>query len=568
MKYNNLIKCLVGSLALLTGCHSLDLNPLDHASSENWFSDEVQIEMSVNRLLSKEMWPLEDGQEANLSDWSDDRVFRQNLTPFTDGTLNSQSVDVSKFWNTNYQKIALANQVILKHKRALKNGADEAKITRFVAEARFARACAYGELILKYGDVPFIDSELTIDEAMTHGRNSKESIKNFIYEELDAVSELLPPSMKGNQRVTKGAALGMKARYALNFYDYEIAASAAKAVMDSKVYSLNKRYEDLFLSGKHFSEEIFSFPRAVEFGTGKHMKTYIPRNLGGSAAPYPTWDLLAAYTCTDGLPIDESPMFDPHDPFKNRDPRLAQTIVPLGSIHLGVEYNPHPQALEVMDYNTDKMIKNNDCRAVSQYASYNGLLWKKYIDQDIVERIYDSTADIILLRYADILLMYAEAKIELNQIDQSVLDAMNEVRARAYGVDKSQVDSYPAFTTTDQQKLRTQLRMERRVELCNEGHRYRDLIRWKLMKQVMSKKNYMMLYPSSLLIEKVVNTGDWFWPFAPEIDENGLADFTKMEATGKIGVLSERKWDDREYLWPIPEKEILINPNMKQNPGY
>ena len=145
---------------------------------------------------------------------------------------------------------------------------------------------------------------------------------------------------------------------------------------------------------------------------------------------------------------------------------------------------------------------------------------------------------------------------------------MNEVRARAYGVDKSAVDQYPAFTSTDQSVLRKQLRVERRMELAMEGVSYMDLIRWKLMGKVMSKKFYMMLYPSSLLIEKVVNTGDWFWPFAPDIDEDGLADFSKIEAAGKAAVIAERKWDERQYLWPIPTTEMLINKNMKQNPGY
>lgn len=177
-------------------------------------------------------------------------------------------------------------------------------------------------------------------------------------------------------------------------------------------------------------------------------------------------------------------------------------------------------------------------------------------------------ADRIVIRYADVLLMYAEAKIELNQIDQAVIDAMNEVRARAYEVDKSETGKYPAFKMADQQTLRTQIRMERRMEFPKEGLRYMDLIRWHLMDKVMSKKVYMMLYPSSLLIEKVVNEGDWFWPFAPDIDENGLADFSKMETAGKIAVVASKNWNDRQYLWPIPTTEVQINSNMKQNPGY
>ena len=309
-------------------------------------------------------------------------------------------------------------------------------------------------------------------------------------------------------------------------------------------------------------------PRSIEFGVKINIRGPLPRNHGGWGTPTPTWDLFASYVCTDGLPIDESPLFDPHDPFKNRDPRCSMSIVPFGENFMGIEYNPHPEALQVMDYKSGKMITNNDTRANAQYASYNGLVRKKGIDENCLDNSYDIAPDKIMIRYADVLLMYAEAKIELNQIDQSVLDAMNEVRARAYGVDKSAVDQYPAFTSTDQSVLRKQLRVERRMELAMEGVSYMDLIRWKLMGKVMSKKFYMMLYPSSLLIEKVVNTGDWFWPFAPDIDEDGLADFSKIEAAGKAAVIAERKWDERQYLWPIPTTEMLINKNMKQNPGY
>ena len=102
---------------------------------------------------------------------------------------------------------------------------------------------------------------------------------------------------------------------------------------------------------------------------------------------------------------------------------------------------------------------------------------KKGIDETWLENGKDVDPDKIIIRYADVLLMYAEAKIELNQIDQSVLDAINRVRARAYGVDYTNISAYPAITTTSQQKLRTIIRNERRVEFAKEGLRYMDLVR-------------------------------------------------------------------------------------------
>ena len=566
MKRKKIVISLLGGLVFLTACHDLDLNPLSYGSTGNWYSDETEIKMAVNELYRNVFWPLD--EEGN-ADWSDDQIYRENLTEFQTATLTGQTGTVTNLWSNQYKVISRSNGVILNAQRAIDNGASESAINQLVAEAHFHRASAYAKLSSKFGDVPLVENDVDIETGLTMGRTNLATVKQFVYDEYDQAIAVLPVSCSGEQRATKGAALAMKARYALYMGDYDIVADAAKQVMDLGIYSLHSNYQDLFLQGTKTSDEfIYVVPRSVEFGVYIDTRGPLPRNHGGYGVPNPTWDLFASYVCTDGLPIDESPLFDPHDPFKNRDPRLSMTIVPFGENFLGIEYNPHPEALEVMNYNTGEMILNNDTRANAQYASYNGLVWKKGMDATCLENAFRIAPNKIIIRYADVLLMYAEAKIELNQIDQSVLDAMNEVRARAYGVDKSAVDQYPAFTSTDQTTLRKQLRMERRMEFPKEGLRYMDLMRWKLMDKVMSKKVYMMLYPSSLLIEQVVSQGDWFWPFAPEIDEDGLADFTAMEAAGKIAVIATKNWDERQYLWPIPTTEVQINPNMKQNPGY
>jgi len=569
MKKNIIIGTfLLSGITILTSCHDLNLNPLSNGSTDTWYSSETEIQMAVNDLYRIDFWTQDEGGWGG-TDWSDDRVYREQLTAFQNATLNGQNSDVTDLWSKQYKVIARANSVILKADRAIKNGSSATKVNQLVGEARFHRGCAYSKLITKFGDVPLVEGELSIDDGLQQGRTDKATILQFIYDDFDAAASVLPTTVSGQRRATKGAALAFKARIALYMGDYNTAATASKAVMDLGVYKLHSNYGNLFLSSTKNSEEsVFLIPRSIEYKVYINVRGQLPRNSGGYAVPDPTWDLFASYTCTDGLPIDKSPLFDPHNPFKNRDPRCTMTIVPFGETFLGIEFNPHPQVLQVMNYNTGKIIKNNDTRANAQYASFNGLVWKKGIDEDALKNSGNIEPDYIVIRYADVLLMYAEAKIELNQIDQSVLDAMNTVRARAYGVDKSATDKYPAFTAMDQKTLRTQLRMERRVEFPNEGLRYQDLIRWRIMNVAMSKKEYMMLYPSTLLVEKVVNDGDWFWPFAPDIDENGLADFTKMEAAGKCAAMSEKKWDDRQYLWPIPTTEIQINPNMTQNPGY
>ena len=129
--------------------------------------------------------------------------------------------------------------------------------------------------------------------------------------------------------------------------------------------------------------------------------------------------------------ITESPLFDPHDPFINRDPRCNYTIVAFNSNYLGFNYTPHPDSAKCWNYTTRTEVTNKDSKAGDQYASYNGLILRKGVDDDWVDNL-EADNDKLIVRYADILLMYAEAKIELNDIDQSVLDAINMVRARSY----------------------------------------------------------------------------------------------------------------------------------------
>ena len=167
------------------------------------------------------------------------------------------------------------------------------------------------------------------------------------------------------------------------------------------------------------------------------------------------------------------------------------------------------------------------------------------------------------------LLTYAEAKIEANDIDQSVLDAINQVRARAYKKDYAAATGYPKVTTQDRDKLRQIVRIERRMELAFEGSiRYMDIIRWKLAEKVLNLPNYGLLDKDEL-INKVVNKNKWFFPYTPEIDEDGIADFTPMYNEGLIKIIVQRNFDTaKNYLWPIPSQEIITNPNLGQNDNY
>jgi starch-binding outer membrane protein, SusD/RagB family len=553
---------------VILSCNSLDLNPLSEGSSETWYSNSTELDMAVAELFDINYWHIYVWR--NFAQWDDDYVTRQALGPTSGSGMSGQTGAVVNTWNTAYKAIAAANRILNNLERAA-NEVTEANLRVYEANARFIRASMYARLIFFFGDVPYYTNILDIDEAFSLGRTSKETILNSVYEDYDYASQYLPLEYGNDSKfATKGAALAMKARTALYFGDWTIARDAAKACMDLGIYDLYPDFRDLFLSKtKNTVETIFSNPRSVELGYGHANLAWfiMTRNAGGYGNGYPTWELFCSYLCTDGLPIDESPLFNPREPFENRDPRLGETIVPFGSKFMGWIFNSHPDSATTFNFHTGSYVPNKECRTVDQYASYNGLIWKKSVDEDWIDKKMDP--DNFIMRYADVLLMYAESCIELGQIDQSVLDAMNKVRARAYQVDYTETSSYPSITTMDKEELRKILRIERRMEFALEGlSRYRDIIRWKLAEKVLSKPNYGILLDKATLRERIVEPGLWFFPETPPIDEDGIADFTSMYNKGLIGKLSQRVWENRIYLWPIPSSEIIINPSLEQNPGW
>ena len=175
--------------------------------------------------------------------------------------------------------------------------------------------------------------------------------------------------------------------------------------------------------------------------------------------------------------------------------------------------------------------------------------------------------DLILMRYAEVLLIYAEAKIEQGDIDASVLNAINRIRARAYGVDVTDTGNYPAITTTDQSELRRIIRRERLVELANEGFRRLDINRWRIAEKVMP----VVIY--GRILDPNTATG------VPDIDEDGLVSYAGIESQYELRLdnrfpNSQNRIfiNPRNYLLPIPQSEIDtyvgMGATLEQNPGY
>ena len=563
MKHIQKILTLLAAL-WLGACANLDIDPTSSSASGNFYSNQKELEIAVNDLYQESLYKIDQDE------WGDDHWVRAQITnPITNSTINSQTNFVNNYWTGLYNGISRATTLLENMSRAEKSTAP-AVFTRIQAEARFVRAYCYSVLISHFGDVIFYDKSIPLAESYQLPRTDKKTIAQFIYKELDAAAQGLPATYAASdiRRVSKGTALGIKARTALYMGDFAVARDAAKAVIDLGVHALYPNYQNLFLkAGENSSEIIFSLPQSISLGNvyegTPNVRNYISRNSGGFGAWIPTWSMLDIYECTDGLTIDKSPLYDPHQPFKNRDPRMTMSIVELSTSWLGFTYQSHPDSVQVYSAKLGTRVRNNDNRAIAQFASYTGFIWKKRIDQSWAD-LQLAENPILILRYADVLLMYAEAKIELNEIDASVLDALNSVRARAYGKKLTEA-GYPKLTTANQAVLRNALRRERRVELPLEGLRYMDLIRWKIADKALNVDLPGLNEPAKQDRKQ--------WPFTntvlPRIDENGLVFHDKVIAAGFARKIAGYQFDAaRQYLWPIPASERLLNSNLTQNPGY
>ncbi|WP_461533544.1 RagB/SusD family nutrient uptake outer membrane protein [Sinomicrobium sp.] len=545
-------------------CAELDLDPLSEGSNENWYSDQTEIEMSLNDLYRTYVWNLEENYTTDR--WTDDWAQRLVVYEYAAGAITSEWAESEETWVNTYKGISRANRVI-ENLDKIAETLPEETLVRLRAEAMFFRANFYGRLVSLYGDVPFYKETITIEEAFALGRHNAEEILTEVYADFDYAIENLPEENVSNgvTRVDKGAALAMKARVALWMSDWEIVKEETQALMEMNKYELYPDYEEYFKLKNRVSETIFSLPRSKNLNIVWSSKNFMPRTAGGAAVAQPSWELLSIYPCTDGLPIDESSLFNPQNPFENRDPRLKATIVEFGSEFLGYVYDPDPRAEKVLNVSTGQMVENMDTKGYTQHASYNGLQLRKYADMNWLS--YQADNPIIVMRYADVLLMYVEAKIELNEIDQSVYDAINAVRARAYKVDKADVGSYPAITATAKEDLLKELKIERRIEFPWEHRRFWDLHRWREFDKALARPYYGLL-PITEMQTKLIDTDLWFWPITPEIDADGYPNLDELYKQGYIAKLGDRGFDKKQYLWPIPNKEILINTNLKQNPGY
>jgi len=551
----------------------LDLESLTEPVDATFFSNEKELELALtgtyNSLIRMDYGVAY--QCAIDNGGSDIGISRGcAFDELGAGTHSAQSGTYQSLYSHYYRGIGRANNLLQNMDRA-KDVVPEARFNQIKGQALVLRAYFYHYLTEFFGDVPYIDVVVTKPEDGLIPRTPKAEIAAKLLADLQTAADALPLTWSEKGRITKGVALGLRARIALYNGLYTEAAASAQAVMDieqTSGLSLYPDYQNLFQRAGEGSSEIML---AMPFKDGFQTTTGFAlgsRNCGSYTTMAPTQSMIDSYEATDGLPIDESAVYVPSKPFDNRDPRLKASIITPQSVWAGFIFESHPDSLTFRMVNGTSGGSNKDCRKASWPAAFCGYAWKKYNDELAQkDKILWAEIDFSLMRYAEILLTYAEAKIESNSIDASVLTAINRVRARAYGVNVNDVDNYPEITTTNQGELRKVIRRERKVELANEGFRLFDIRRWQIAEKVMPAIVY-----GRIINEKTAT-------LVPAIDDDCFVSYTGVESQydrnpdGRFPNAQNRLFNaNRDYLCPIPQSEIDTYAGfgivLVQNPNY
>ncbi|QBN17401.1 RagB/SusD family nutrient uptake outer membrane protein [Flavobacterium nackdongense] len=608
-----LIKKTIIGLSLLAGFAScedyLDKEPLSEYLSSNFYNNEAAIKQGTNGVyqgmyMESSLLPF-----CTLYDmYTPMGIERSDNSSIGVGNIQLESSFVVEGqWARFYTGVARCNNVLEGSAPYLGELSDKAK--QYLAEVKVVRAMHYHYLISLYGDVPYFTKSVTEEEQKSIARTPWNEIADNLIQDLDDASAFLPWQTNELGRVDKSFALGLKARIALyagswhkegfgksGIKDaakaavyFDIAAKTAQKIIAESGRSLNPNFNDLFtragqLTAASKKENILGIAYSDQASRKYHYQSFgeIARTAGGQSGRFPTQLLVDTYEMANGKRIDEPGSgYDPKNPFANRDPRLKMSIYThkdrIISNNGGVKLNIvmelyNPQTLSYDALGNSKLISNLDYTgSVAQFGyiqSGVGYLWKKYnfFDDEIVS---EPTYNILLMRYAEILLMYAEAKIELNQIDGSVRSAINEVRTRA---------GMPSTTLTDPIKLRQLVRRERKVELAREsGLHFFDMRRWRTGALENAEKTYGFPIATGVT---ATNFPDGYTQVTPDMvpsygaagsarDLNDLALYAAYGSKLRQRDADRPKnWDDKFYLWPIPQTERNKAPWLTQNEGY
>ncbi len=536
----------------------LDLYPKDAISEPTFFKNENDLKLYANRFYSLFIVPL----NGTADDTSDNVVPATRNTflagtytvPVTGGGWSWTDIRAANYFLQRYQKADVGQDI--------KN--------KYAAEVRFFRAWLYWRKVKQFGDVPYYNSDFTdTATALLYApRASRKVVMDSVLSDLDfAIANLPQPgsiAAADRGRLHVYAAQAMKARICLwegTFRRYQglgddvkflrAAADAAEAVINSGQYdiyrpgSTNTNYYNLFIQEDLSTNKEAILYKSYQKDVLMHNTT---RTIGQNNNGF-SKNFVRSYLMIDGTPTALSPLYRGDDSLDaevaRRDPRFPQTIATRGFTFL---------------VNPDGSRDTISLPRIGTSATSTGYQMAKFRSSDYAQfNANQSTLDMFILRYAETLLNYAEAKAELGEATQAVIDRSIKLLRDRVGMSnmvvanlrKDPMSDFPAVPV-----LIDEIRRERRVELALEGFRFDDLLRWKAGKQIEN--------PETILGMKLHPNVKAQYPAAQV--RNIVTD-----ANGYIRVytnITSRTWNDKMYYYPLPTQELTLNKNLSQNTGW
>lgn len=595
MKLNRILMYLLVSgffSLLLMSCEDevLDLKPTDRYSEEDVWSNTANADAFLLAVLDGiDRWGMGDGD--GISEGGDGvTMFPCNFTEealqrgdhgqliFFQGNVTPEATGRAERWRWSYASIRRANIFIENVHRTAE--ATKNEIAVMEAQARFARAMRYANLLEMYSwwrgennGVPLITEVLTLSDNLLIQRANYQDVVDFIISELDKIADVLPVAWDNSQwgRPTKGACLMLKSRILLyaaskrhnpgmDRAKWQAASDAAKAVIDLNIYSLKPttptgnyiggpdgtgyesadfwQYSDIWIEPSSHNEIILAKPQDDQWRYNRGIQQRSgPNGYGGEGGTCPTPIIVDKFRMANGLDInDPASGYDPNNPYVGRELRFYANIIYNGRFYFGrpVEYflpeldsdgNPKP-GIEAGKDSRHPSANKYRLNTPTGYWLY------KFMDEKKADISVKDEVPLVIMRYAEAILNYAEAQFELGN-EGVARDYINMIRRRG--------DIPDLAATVSGNDLRDAIRRERRIELAFEGfHSFCDLRRWEVLDQ------HAGVDSPRLDIYK---------------DTDGSLRYDYSYST-------KRTFSEKLYSFPIRANEIEKFPDLVQNPGY
>ncbi|MDR1982106.1 MAG: RagB/SusD family nutrient uptake outer membrane protein [Tannerellaceae bacterium] len=580
-KIYSVLFALITSIGFFS-CEVTDISPKDSLTDESFWTKPEDLKLFANNFYSMLPVPddLENQSDNFVTNGYNQHLFNESIVPFSTSETGWawDRIRACNFFLTRYQKA---------------EGSQE-EINKYVAEVRFFKSLDYFAKIKRYGDVPYYEKDLQTDDIdlLYKARDPRDLVLDKIIEDLEFAAQWLPePNDTETGRLHKYAALAQLARVCLhegtwkkyhnasagNISSEQLlskAAQTAETIINSGLYDIVKGdnagcgqvpFEGypLYYSNQFVQESLLNnaeciLPRIYEVDVVMH---WYGRSQGESGRGF-SKDFIESFLCKDGKPVGISNMYQGDETLEkeitNRDPRIYQVVGCLHKPYLVMNG-------EQIQYGMLNSIIPN--RGVTGYA-----IVKFRSPLQSQQEPNQSTYDWFIYRYAEVLLIYAEAKAELGECTQDVLDkTINKLRDRVempHLTTSPEVDPLAVNYGYSISPLLYEIRRERRIELVAEGFRWDDIIRWKAGKLFENPKTFLGMRVTPEVVANFPEESFYGESGVQTVDYEGN-EYINVYRTKSVDDAG-RKWsdNDKRYLDPLPLEELTVNKNLTQNPGW